>query len=91
MPRRARVGIANAEAELVRLDVFLPELERLGWRPGANLEILQAGAGGDPAQVPSLIAALVARETPPRQLGRRGGRGGEGTRTRRTPAHENGG
>lgn len=61
-PRRARVGIANAEAELVRLDVFLPELERLGWRPGANLEILQAGAGGDPAQVPGQIAALVARE-----------------------------
>jgi putative ABC transport system substrate-binding protein len=61
-PRRARLGIANAEAELVRLDVFLPELERLGWRLGANLEILHAGAGGDPALVPGQIAALVARE-----------------------------
>ena len=60
--RRARVGIANAEAELLRLGVFLPELERLGWRLGVNLEILQAGAGGDPAQVPVQIAALVARE-----------------------------
>jgi len=60
--RRARVGIANAEAELLRLGVFLPELERLGWRLGVNLEIMQAGAGGDPAQVPAQIAALVARE-----------------------------
>jgi putative ABC transport system substrate-binding protein len=61
-PRRARLGIANPEEELLRLDVFMPEMERLGWRRGANLELLRVGAGGDPARVAGEIAALVARQ-----------------------------
>lgn len=60
--RMRRIAIANSEAELVRLDVFQPEMERLGWRLGGNLEFLHAGAGSEPARLPAMIAGLVARE-----------------------------
>lgn len=60
--RRMRVGFALSENAPAYIESFKRELERLGWREGAEVEYRVADAAGDPATLPGIVSGLVGWE-----------------------------
>ena len=57
---RSKLAIVIAASAPSLVDAFLAQLQQLGWREGANLELFVADAQGDPGKLSTVVSAAVA-------------------------------
>lgn len=57
---RSKVGVVVAASAPSLIDALLGQLEQLGWRKGANLDLFVADAQGDPSKLSAAVSAMLS-------------------------------